>query len=129
MCDTDSMAIVASECGGLVACKGGPYRTPEGSEAIKALSWNEAGRIVGAFQSLNPYDPAIVPGSILNIVEELNFDSSGRQRQVYAYGISAKRHALYTATARRCRLSRPASMDWGFTTGRRKGVIHAATCQ
>ena len=114
MCDTDSMAIVASECGGLVACKGGPYRMPEGSEAIKALSWNEAGRIVGAFQSLNPYDPAIVPGSILNIVEKLNFDSSGRQRQVYAYGISAKRHALYTATARRCRFIKASEHGLGL---------------
>ncbi len=27
MCDTDSMAIVASEHGGLVECKGGPHRT------------------------------------------------------------------------------------------------------
>jgi hypothetical protein len=96
MCDTDSMAIVASERGGLVACKGGPYRMPGGREAIKALSWKEVGPIVGAFQSLNPYDPAIVPGSILNIVEDINFDSSGHQRQVRGYGISAKRYALYT---------------------------------
>jgi hypothetical protein len=36
MCDTDSMAIVASKDGGLVACKGGPYRIPDGTEAIKA---------------------------------------------------------------------------------------------
>jgi len=41
MCDTDSMAIVASEHGGLVPCKGGPYRMSDGTEAIKALSWRE----------------------------------------------------------------------------------------
>jgi hypothetical protein len=31
----------------------------------------------------------------LNIVEELNYDADGRQRQLYAYGISAKRYCLY----------------------------------
>src|ERR1700756_4902476 len=77
MCDTDSMAIVASENGGVVACNGGPFRTTDGAEAIKALSWIEVQRIVNAFQKLNPYDPAIVPGSILNIVEDINFDSAG----------------------------------------------------
>jgi hypothetical protein len=96
MCDTDSMAIVASKDGGLVACKGGPYRMPDGTEAIKALSWKEVRRIVAAFQNLNPYDRAIIQGSILNIVEEINFDSTGKQRPVYGYGISAKRYALYT---------------------------------
>jgi hypothetical protein len=68
---------------------------PDGTEAIKALSWKEVRRIVAAFQKLNPYDRAIIPGSILNIVEEINFDSIGKQRQVYGYGISAKRYALY----------------------------------
>jgi hypothetical protein len=29
-------------------------------------------------------------------VEELNFDADGRQRQLYGYGISAKRYGLYT---------------------------------
>ena len=76
--------------------KGGPYRLLEGTEAIKALSWKEVGRIVAAFQKLNPYDRTIVPGSILNIVEEINFDSTGKQRPVYGYDISAKRYALYT---------------------------------
>jgi hypothetical protein len=54
MCDTDSMAIVASEIGGLVPCKGGPYRTSDGVEAIKALSWKGVRRIVDRFAALNP---------------------------------------------------------------------------
>jgi hypothetical protein len=45
---------------------------------------------------LNPYDKSVIPGSILNIVQELNFDPEGRQRQLFGYGISAKRYALYT---------------------------------
>lgn len=52
-------------------------------------------RIVNRFESLNPYDRAIVPGSILNVVEEINYDSAGKQRQPYGYGIAAKRYALY----------------------------------
>jgi hypothetical protein len=96
MCDTDSMAIVASERGGLVPCKGGPHRMPDGTEAVKALPWKQTWEIVDRFTKLNPYDPAIVPGSILNIVEDINRDSAGNQRQIYGYGISAKRYALYT---------------------------------
>jgi len=96
MCDTDSIAIVASERGGLVPCKGGPQRIPGGTEAVKALSWKQTREIVDKFTTLNPYNPAIVPGSILNIVEDINRDSDGNQRQIYGYGISAKRYALYT---------------------------------
>jgi hypothetical protein len=96
LCDTDSMAIVASEHGGLVPCNGGPHKMPDGSDAIKALSWVDAREIVDRFKSLNPYNKKVVPGSILNIVEEINSDSNGKQRQVYGYGISAKRYAVYT---------------------------------
>jgi hypothetical protein len=96
MCDTDSMAIVASEHGGLVPCHGGPHKMPDGSDAIKALSWSETQEIVHRFKSLNPYSKKVVPGSILNIVEEINSDSNGKQRQVYGYGVSAKRYAVYT---------------------------------
>jgi len=96
MCDTDSMAVVSSEKGGFVRCQGGAHRTPDGADAIKALPWKQVRQIVDRFKSLNPYDPKIVPGSVLNIVEELNYDADGRQRQLYGYGISAKRYGLYT---------------------------------
>jgi len=96
MCDTDSMAVVSSERGGVVRCSGGSYRMPDGSDAIKALSWKQARELVDRFKALNPYDKKVIPGSVLNIVEELNFDTQGRQRQVYGYGISAKRYGLYT---------------------------------
>ena len=96
MCDTDSMAIVASEKGESVRCPGGAHRMSNGADAIKALPWKQVRQIVDRFKSLNPYDPKIVPGSVLNIVEELNYDADGRQRQLYGYGISAKRYGLYT---------------------------------
>jgi hypothetical protein len=96
MCDTDSMAIVASESGGLVPCEGGSFRLDDGREAVQALSWAQVREIVNKFERLNPYDRRIVPGSILNIVEEINFDSDGHQRQLYGFAISAKRYALFT---------------------------------
>jgi hypothetical protein len=96
MCDTDSMAIVSSEKGGFVRCEGGTHRTSDRADAIKALPWKQVRQIVDRFKNLNPYDSKIVPGSVLNIVEELNYDSEGRQRELSGYGISAKRYGLYT---------------------------------
>src|SRR5215471_9206396 len=46
MCDTDSMAIVSSEQGGLVRCKGRSHRMPDGSDAINALPWIKVREIV-----------------------------------------------------------------------------------
>jgi hypothetical protein len=90
--DTDSMAIVASKSGGIVPCPGGPFRTPDGQDAVKALSWNEVKDIVDRFDSLNPYDRAVVPGSVLKI-EDVNFGpKSGKQRQIYCHAVSAKRY-------------------------------------
>ncbi len=94
MCDTDSMAIVASERGGLVPCNGGTHKMPNGNSAIKALSWVETREIVHRFKTLNPYNKKVVPGSILNIVEEINFDATGKQRQLYGKGVSAKRYSV-----------------------------------
>src|SRR5882672_3463238 len=63
--DTDSMAIVATEHGGMIPCVGGPYRTDDGHEAIKALSRKKVDDISKRFGSLNPYDRKAVPDSIL----------------------------------------------------------------
>lgn len=91
--DTDSMAIVATESGGLVPCPGGPLRTADGQEAIKALSWKEVGGIRDRFAALNPYSRDAIPGSVLKI-EDVNFEA-GKQRQLYCMAISAKRYALF----------------------------------
>lgn len=72
-CDTDSMGIVASRAGGLIACPGGPHCTDVGDEAVRALSWAEVDAIVARFAALNPYDRSVVPGSILKVEAE-NFD-------------------------------------------------------
>ena len=93
--DTDSMAIVSTKLGGLVACAGGPFKLKGGSHAIKALSWAQVRNISKRFESLNPYDRKAVPGSILKI-EEDNFDpNTKKQRQIWCVAISAKRYALF----------------------------------
>ena len=103
--DTDSMAIVATEKGGLVPCPGGPhawgtkerkaYRGPNAraaKEAIRALSFAQVDAIIDRFTDLNPYDRSIIPDSILKL-EDINFDK-GVSRQVYCYAISSKRYCL-----------------------------------
>ena len=98
MCDTDSMAIVASERGGLVSCVGGSHYLPDGREAVKALSWKQVDRLVARLDSLNPYDRRIVQDTLLKI-EDVNFDARGHRRELHGYAIAAKRYALITRTA------------------------------
>jgi hypothetical protein len=96
--DTDSMAVVATEHGGIVQCNGGPHRTDDGRAAIMALTWKQVDHIVKRFEALNPYERDAVPGSILKI-EDDNYENSDpntkQRRQLFCYAISAKRYALY----------------------------------
>ncbi len=94
-CDTDSMAIVATKRGGLVPCNGGDRLKRDGTEAIRALSWEQVAGIIDKFAAINPYDRSKVPGSILEIEDE-NFDEQGRRHQLLIYAISAKRYVMYT---------------------------------
>jgi hypothetical protein len=91
--DTDSMAIVATEHGGLVPCPGGPFEMPDGHAAVKALSWKEVDEIAARLAKLSPY--ADKSRSILKI-ERDNYDpETGKQRQVYCLAIASKRYALF----------------------------------
>jgi hypothetical protein len=93
--DTDSMAIVANERGGPIACPGGPYRIEDGNEAIHALSWEQVKEIVAFFDRLNPYDRTSVEDTVLKI-EPDNYDPvTKEQRQIWCLAISAKRYALF----------------------------------
>ena len=92
--DTDSMAIAATKSGGLVRCPGGLHRTPDGNDAVRALSWEQVRKLVARFAELNPYDRRAILGSILKI-EDDNFNAKARaQRQIHCLAISAKRYAL-----------------------------------
>jgi hypothetical protein len=82
-CDTDSMAIVCSESGGLVPCPGGPERLPDGSEAVRALSFDQVAAIRAHFETLNPYDGDAVPSILKD------------EATATCFAISAKRYVLY----------------------------------
>jgi hypothetical protein len=72
MCDTDSMAIVATRDGGLIPCPGGAHR-------VHALTWSEVETIRDRFTLLNPYDATAIRGSILKLEQE-NFRVRDAQR-------------------------------------------------
>jgi hypothetical protein len=79
-CDTDSMAIVASEHGGPVPCPGGSDWLPDGKDTVRALSWGEVDAIVDRFASLTPYDRSVVPSSVLE-TEDVNFGPDTDERR------------------------------------------------
>ena len=86
--------MVATKGGGIVPCPNGPAQTPDGEAGIRALSLHDVWeRVVTPFATLNPYDPALVLGSVLKI-EDVNY-YNGAWQQLYALAISAKRYVLF----------------------------------
>ena len=92
--DTDSMAVVATENGGLIPCPGGrPFEMKDCGSAVSALSWQQMNAIAERFRKLSPYQDK--SRSILKI-ERDNYDPvTGKQRQIYCLAVSAKRYALF----------------------------------
>lgn len=91
--DTDSMAIVATERGGIIPCAGG--RVGGRRDVVRALSWAEVDQISNRFAALNPYEKDAVPGSILKIEDDNRDPKTQERRQLYCVAISAKRYALF----------------------------------
>jgi hypothetical protein len=83
LCDTDSMAMVAARKSRMVR-----LTDPEAErqQSIKALSWRGVEKIVARFKSLNPYG---FSGSILKV------EKDSLKRQLYGFGVSAKRYCLF----------------------------------
>ena len=105
-CDTDSAAIVSAQTRQQIAM-------PDGAEPITALSRAEVERIVARFESLNPYNRKLVPGSILKI-HKLNLDATKKSRQLFGYSIAAKRYALYTKTEHDIEIVEPKAHGLGY---------------
>lgn len=97
-CDTDSLVVVANEYGGFVRCTGGPYKMPDGSRAVRALSWQAVDHILCTLAALNVYDRTIVKGSSFEMEDE-NFDEQRRKRNLWFYGTREKLYALYVLRA------------------------------
>lgn len=87
-CDTDSLAIVATDDGRLVECPGGCEAT-DGDPAIRSLSYRQCADIRARFNALNPYDPQIV------------HDLLKSEAKALCLAVSAKRNALYHLTDNR----------------------------
>jgi hypothetical protein len=99
-CDTDSLAVVATRDGGFVPCESGPYRLADGSRGLRALSCDEVETIRERFTSLNPYDRAIIPGSVLKLEDENFVDKTRKARcELWCYAVSEKLYALFTLDA------------------------------
>jgi len=82
-CDTDSMAIVASKKARSVRLS---EPEAEAQQKAKALSFSKVKKIIAKFKRLNPYT---FPGSILKV------EMDSLKRQLYGFGISAKRYVLF----------------------------------
>ncbi len=99
--DTDSMAVVSSRRGGLVACPGGSHLMSDGREAVKALSWNEVDQIRARISTLNPFERSVIPDLLK--IEKVNHernDPKKPRRELWAWAISAKRYMLFVPTKR-----------------------------
>jgi hypothetical protein len=105
-CDTDSAAIVSTKHRRRIAM-------PDGAKPIDALSWAEVQRIVDRFESLNPYNKKLVPGSILK-THKLNWSYKKRRRQLFGYSVAAKRYALYTKTQQNIEIVEPKAHGLGY---------------
>ena len=90
-CDTDSLFIVSTECGGLAPCTNGPYRLPYGRRALHALSRNEVDRILDDLAALKVYD---LDGSAFKI-EDVNRNDDGERREVIFFGSREKSYCLF----------------------------------
>ncbi len=95
-CDTDSMAIVATEKGSWLKCP-----TSDGSNRICALSFETVRGIIRRFDGLIPFDRALVPAA-------WKVEHDAMRRPLCAYAISAKRYALFRLDAARS----PELVDW-----------------
>lgn len=88
-CDTDSLAIVASE-------NGGRLRIP-GAKGERILTWEDVRNILSRFQHLNPYDCKVVP-SLLDLTDDNYIDPQAEtkiQRQLWGLGVASKRYTLF----------------------------------
>jgi hypothetical protein len=82
-CDTDSVFTTATPTG-------------KGNTGVPTLSWKQAISIAERFESLNPYHPAGIPESILELEPENRDPDASELREVHCFSLAAKRYVLYT---------------------------------
>jgi hypothetical protein len=82
-CDTDSLFVAATPMG-------------KRNDGLPTLSWDKAISIAKRFESLNPYDPDAIAGSILELEPENHDPDTDELREVRCLSLAAKRYALCT---------------------------------
>jgi hypothetical protein len=110
--DTDSMLFVASQHGGLFSCPGAKHKMPDGTPAMKAISWKEVDEICTKLNRLNPYSRELIP-DILKI-EDSNFDRNGKQHQLHGLAVSAKRYVVYKRKKDNIEIIKPSEHGLGI---------------
>jgi len=115
--DTDALAIVANEHGGLVKIESSEHGKVI-TRLIKALSWTEVNAITEKFESLNPYDRKLVPGlKLLNLTDDNYVDPQAevrQQRQLFGMSISSKRYAIYVRHGDQITIINPKAHGLGY---------------
>ena len=110
-CDTDSAAIVSTQNRQQIAM-------PDDAEPITALSRDEVQGIVDRFESLNPYDRKLVPGSILKI-HKINWDRNKSAASCLESALPQKDTPSIRSPKRTSRLSNQKRMGWAISMLRR----------
>ncbi len=89
--DTDSIQLVSTRGGGFVDCPGGPHQSPNGRQAVRALSHSEAEAIRARFDALAPC------GGRLWKVEAENapHPEATRDPQLYSLVVGTKQYVLF----------------------------------
>ncbi len=90
--DTDSIAIVASETGGHVAC------TTATGDTVRALPRADVVEILRRFEPLNPYGPDVINDDPRLGRSPWKVEHGSLSEPVWCYAIATKRYALYTPT-------------------------------
>jgi hypothetical protein len=90
--DTDSITVVCTETGGIVPCRGGQERLPDGREGIRALSRAEVSRILDRFVPLS-----LLPGRSLWKWEKENapHPEATHDTQLYILAAGLKKYAMF----------------------------------
>jgi predicted nucleic acid-binding Zn ribbon protein len=95
--DTDGLFVVATESGGQLEPRG--LAADAGVAPVPALSRSTVRDVADRFASLNPYEPSLVPGSILNVVRVAFDPDTGVEREIWCLSLAAKRYCLFTLGA------------------------------
>lgn len=93
--DTDSLATVAGQMGGLAPCDGGTEHDSDGRPCVRALTFEQVLEAVAPIETLNPYPPR--PGRERPRLLKIEADNLDADRLVNAYlhARSAKNYDRY----------------------------------